>query len=171
MLVIGHLNNAKEKEIMRLFLAAVFMASMVSVAIYHPLKTGPESAAPQTPDPCSLTLYPTGCQSFDNQNLTCGNEECGNGFYGSAVPTGSGTKAADLRTTACQGGLNCPSVCSPTAVDSYSTCSTPTPTPTPTPAPCAKPTYYTRVNGVCVCTNGNSPSDCESDQLWYANIC
>lgn len=39
--------------------------------------------------------------------------------------------------------------------------------------PCSNPTFYApnSTAGQCACSNGNSSSDCDEDQLWFANIC
>src|SRR5258706_10430303 len=106
-------------------IALVFICLVAGAILHRCLISTPVSAAPQ--DSCSTTLYPTGCFRFDTQTLVCGNDTCGNGFYPTAVNTGNGDKALDFRTTPCTGGNNCPSVCAPTAVTSYSSCPTPTP--------------------------------------------
>jgi hypothetical protein len=157
------------------FVAVVLLSSIAASAVYRPFATISTSAPPQTPVPCSTTLYPTGCFKFDSQNLVCGDETCGNGFYASAVSTGNGNKAMDLRSTPCQGGNDCSNVCSPTAVDSYSDCSTPTPTPTPTPT-CTNVSCSDCCNGYhCdefeTCVEDYHIEGCPNLTQWYIGNC
>jgi hypothetical protein len=75
------------------------------------------------------------------------------------------TQCSDLLDNDCDGFIDCVEP----ACQLKPVCQ---PAPTP-PSDCPNPTYYIRepVTGTCVCRNGNTPRDCQADQLWYPNIC